>query len=199
MTATFLLVRHAAHGEIGRVLSGRAAGIALAEDGIAQARRLADRLKRDSIAVVLTSPIQRAAETAAILGDALCLPPKPVEAFTEIDFGAWTGRSFESLKDDPECRLWNEARSRARPPGGESIQEVQDRAVSALESMRRAYAGLAVVVVSHADVIRAALAHYLGLPLDNLLRFEISPASVSALAVGDWGGKVLIVNEVPAG
>ncbi len=199
MTATFLLVRHAAHEEIGRVLSGRAAGVALAEDGVAQARRLADRMKRESIAAVLTSPIQRAAETAAILGSALGLAPKPLEAFTEIDFGAWTGRSFDSLKDDPECRLWNEARSRARPPGGESIQEVQERAVSALESLRRAHAGLAVVVVSHADVIRAALAHYLGLPLDNLLRLEISPASVSTLAVGDWGGKVVTVNEVPAG
>nr|WP_205520635.1 histidine phosphatase family protein [Propylenella binzhouense] len=193
------LVRHAAHGDLGRVLSGRRAGIGLAEHGTEQARRLAHRLKRDPVAAIVTSPIERAAETAAIIGEALGVPPATDDAFTEVDFGAWTGRSFESLRDDPECRLWNEARSRARPPGGESIHEVQHRAVAALERLRAAYTGLAVVVVSHGDVIRAALAHYLGLPLDNLLRFEISPASLSALVVGDWGGKVLSVNEVPAG
>jgi ribonuclease H / adenosylcobalamin/alpha-ribazole phosphatase len=69
------------------------------------------------------------------------------------------------------------------------------RAVAGLESVAADHGDRAIAVVSHCDIIRGAIAHYLGLPLDNLLRFDIDPASVSRLVVGSWGARVMSVNE----
>ncbi|NOG69039.1 histidine phosphatase family protein [Roseicella sp. DB1501] len=194
MAATVFLVRHAVHDRVDHILCGRMPGVRLGEAGRAQAAALAARLATQRIGAVHASPLERAQETAAPLAARLGLPLRTEAAFAEIDVGEWTGVAFVALAADPRWRRWNEARGTARAPGGESMAEVQARAVAGIEDLRRAIPDGRVAVVSHADVIKAALAAFLGLSLDDIWRFEIAPASVSALAVWPGGGKVLGLN-----
>jgi probable phosphoglycerate mutase len=194
----FFLVRHAAHELVDRVLCGRMAGVHLGEEGRAQARRVAKRLAREQVAAIHTSPLERARETAAPIAEELHLTPDICEAIIEVDVGEWAGRDFATLQNDSRWVSWNDARSVNRPPGGESMLDVQARAVGHLEKVRRSLPDQGVVLVSHGDVIKAALLYCLGMPIDGYRLFDISPASISTLVIGDWGAKVLSMNEVPA-
>jgi broad specificity phosphatase PhoE len=191
VATTILLIRHAAHDSVDNILCGRMPDVRLGAVGRRHAHALAERLRRESVETVYTSPLERAQETAAVLG------PAPVmnNAMTEIDFGAWTGRSFTSLGSDPEWQRWNSERSTARAPGGESMAEAQDRAVREIASLGRRHDDGRIAIVSHCDVIRAVLLNSLGMSLDAWWRFEISPASISVLIVWAGGGKVLSMNE----
>lgn len=191
--ATVHLVRHGSHTEVGRILSGRS-DIGLSEQGRCQAQRLGERFGELEVGAIHVSPRTRAVETAGFISRALALPLQIDEAFDEIDFGAWTGKTFAELDDDPLWLRWNEARETARPPEGETMLDATRRAVQRLSEIA-AEATRAVVVVSHCDIIRGAIAHYLGLAQDRLLNFDVDPASVSRLSVGSWGGRVLSVNE----
>ncbi|GJD99672.1 phosphoglycerate mutase GpmB [Methylobacterium isbiliense] len=195
MTTTFYLVRHAAHGHLGRTLCGRMPGVSLGEEGRAQAEALAGRLAREDLAAIYASPLERAQETASPLAARTGLPLQTLPALNEIDFGEWSGRSFEELHGDPRWDGWNTARHVTRPPGGETILEAQARAVRGLEELRRAHGEARLALVSHADVIKLVLAYALGLAADAMGRFEVSPASVSVLVLGDWGAKVESLNE----
>ena len=117
-------------------------------------------------------------------------------ALDEIDFGDWTGKTFDTLAVDGQWAIWNSARGEALTPAGESMSAVQMRVVTFARNVALAHPGEAVALVSHCDVIRAALAGWLGLPLGNALNFDVDPASVSRVAVGDWGARVLSINEV---
>ncbi len=198
MTTTFFLVRHAAHDRVGTVLCGRMPGVTLGAPGKEQAQRLAHRFARETVASVQTSPLERAVETAEPIAARTGQPVEVCEAVTEIDFGSWSGVSFEVLAQSPGWAAWNTARFVSRPPDGETMLEAQARIVKAMERLRRAYPGRSVVLVSHSDVIKAALLYHLGLPLDAYSRFDIDPASISTLVVGDWGSKVIRMNEVAA-
>lgn len=199
LTATIFLIRHAAHAHLGQVLSGRMPGIALSADGARQAERLATSLSSARFAAVHTSPVQRARETAAAIVFARNVRPVVSEALDEIDFGGWTGKTFAELDGDDGWRRWNDARGSAVATDGESMAAARGRIVAHIDKIAQAFAGSAVAFVTHCDLIRAAVAHYLALPLDCLLNFDIDPASVSRLAVGDWGGRVLSVNETADG
>lgn len=196
MTTTFFLVRHAAHERVGAMLCGRIPGVTLGPQGRDQARRLAERFARETIASVQTSPLERARETAEPIASQADCALELNDAIVEIDFGAWSGRTFDDLSRDPGWTQWNAARGVGRPPGGETMLGAQARIVSAMERLREAYRERSVVLVSHADVIKAALLYHLGLPLDAHARFDVDPASISTLAVGDWGAKVIRLNEV---
>lgn len=191
-----MLVRHAAHSHLGSVLSGRTPGIALSSEGLSQADRLARRCAGITIDCLQTSPVQRARETAlAIAAGREGLKVDAVPELDELDFSDWSGRSFVELADDPQWHDWNGARATATAPGGESMAQAQARAWAHIEKTAAARAGQTIVMVSHCDIIRAVVAHVLGLSLDHILRFDIEPASISRLAVGPWGAKVLTLNE----
>ena len=194
----FFLVRHAAHELVDRVLCGRMPGVNLGEEGRAQAGRVAQRLARERVAAIHTSPLERARETAAPISEKLDLTPEICEAITEIDIGEWAGKDFVALQQDPHWASWNNARSVTRPPGGETMLEVQARVIEHLERVRGSHPDQGVVLVSHGDVIKACLLYCLCMPIDGYRLFDISPASISTLAIGDWGAKVLSMNEVPA-
>ena len=195
MTATILLIRHAAHEHLGRVLSGRAPGMGLSAMGERQASALSDRLAPLRLAAIEASPVQRARQTAEAIAGPRGMTVVEAPALDEVDFGAWTGKSFAALAGEPDWTIWNEARDLARAPGGETMAEAQARAVAHIEGLARAYADAAVAIVSHCDIIRGVIAHYLGLGLDRLLSFDVDPASISRIAVGAWGGRVLSINE----
>jgi len=190
-----LLARHAAHDEIGRVLSGRGDGAGLSAVGRAQATALADRLRRERPLALHVSPRRRARETAEALQVALDLPALVEPALDEIDFGAWTGRDFTTLSDDPAWRSWNEQRATARPPGGEAMHEAVSRVLRWSETLPHRHPGAAILAVSHADVIKATLLAHLGLTLDAHWRLDLDPASLSALELWPGGGRVRFVNE----
>lgn len=195
MTVTILLVRHAAHVELGRILSGRRSDVALSAAGLEQAAIVADLLGTKPLAAIYSSPRERAWYTARDIAEPHGLKVRADERLEEVDFGEWTGRSFAELEPDPGWQEWNSARSRARCPGGETMGEAVSRAVAWVEEAAAGHDGVTVAAVTHCDLIRGVIAHYLGLSLDNLLRFDVAPASVSRIEVGSWGGRVGSINE----
>ncbi|MBQ0824822.1 histidine phosphatase family protein [Microvirga terrae] len=198
MTTTFFLVRHAAHDRVGTVLCGRMPDVKLGSVGKGQAERLAQHLARNDVACICTGPLERALETAQPIASGLGQRLHVRDAITEIDFGRWTGMSFDALGQDPLWSSWNRSRSTSRPPEGETMLEAQTRIVGAMEQLRSLHPGRSVILVSHGDVIKAALLYHLGMPIDAYDRIDVEPASISTLVVGDWGSKVLRLNEVAA-
>jgi len=200
MATTFLLIRHAAHIHLDKLFSGRMPGVPLSETGRAQAARLGAALASEPIDQIVHSPLDRTSETAAAIAAARgsAVPVAAAAGLIEIDLGDWTGRSWQDFGDDPAWRAWNERRGSARIPGGETMGEAQARIVGCLAALAREADGRTVAVVSHSDMIRAAVAHVLELPLDRLLSFDVDVASVTRVVWGEWGARLLSLNERPA-
>lgn len=191
----FYFIRHAAIDGLGQRIAGRTAGVALNADGREQALRLARRLARESIDAVYASPQQRAMQTGEALARDLKLELRIANELDEIDFGDWTGKSYEELGALPEWRVFNQLHSSTSPPNGELLLEAQTRVVRFMAQLREQNAAKRIALVSHGDVIRVALAHQLGIPIDFLMRFEIGPASVSSVELHDHGPRVLWINS----
>jgi probable phosphoglycerate mutase len=117
------------------------------------------------------------------------------EALQEIDCGEWTGKAFDELHKDSRWKDWNDARAVTRLPGGEMMIEVQARIARYIESLRRLYESARLILVSHSDVIKAAILFHVGLSLDLFSRIEIAPGSISTLVIGDWGARLVSLNE----
>ena len=191
-----LLVRHGQTPTTGKLLPGRAPGLHLSETGQAQARAVAERLADAKVAAIYASPLERTRETAAPLAAALGMKVKLDKGLLEADIGDWTGQELKTVAKSPEWKIVHSYPSGFRFPGGESFVEMQTRIVSALDRLRRAHPGETIVAVSHADTIKAAVAHALGTHLDLFQRIVISPCSVTAISYGDGGPTVLSVNSV---
>lgn len=191
-----LLVRHGQTPTTGKILPGRASGLHLAEAGNSQARRVAERLAElPKVDAVYASPLERARETAAPIGRALGQRVRISKGLLECDFGDWTGGKLATLMKLPEWSTVQRSPSTFRFPNGESFTEMQTRMVGALDAIRAAHPGGTVVCVSHADPIKAAVAHAMGTHLDLFQRIVISTCSVSAIAYSGWGPVVLTVNS----
>lgn len=167
----------------------------LSPEGERQAAALARRMVRETLSEVHTSPRERAHATAEVIGAATRTPVQVVDALDEIDFGDWTGAAFTDLDGQRRWDEWNRHRSIARAPGGESMAEAAERIERHVHQLAQARAGARIAFVTHADMIRALVARVLGLSLDNLLRFEIDPASVSRIEAGPGHARVLGPNE----
>lgn len=194
-----LLVRHGTTPTTGKILPGRARGLHLAESGKEQARRAAERIAElGSIAAIYSSPLERARETAAPIAGALRKPVRIERGLLECDFGDWTGQSLRRLMKKPEWTTVQRAPSMFRFPDGESFVEMQTRMADAVDRIRRRHAGKTVVCVSHADPIKALVAHATGTPLDLFQRIVISTCSVTAIMYTDSSPIVLTVNSTGA-
>jgi probable phosphoglycerate mutase len=193
--ARFLLIRHATTDSVGKRLSGRTPGVPLNAEGQEQARELAARLAGLPVAAVYSSPIERAVQTAEPVAQQLGKEIIISDDFLEIDFGKWTNLEFSALHHDPQFQLFNSFRSSTRIPGGELMLEAQARIIAGLEKLRAQHPHETVAVVSHADLIKAAVAYYAGIHLDMFQRLEISPASVSVLEVYDETARILTINH----
>lgn len=191
---TFYIARHGDTDAMNTTLCGRMPGVALNETGRNRVRATASRLSSAGIRKVISSPVQRAAETAAILALALRTDVETCDDIAEMDFGVWTGRTFAELRADPAWKLYNTHRTIAPVPGGETFLEVQCRMVRGVEGLRASYPDSRLLLVSHGDPIKALVAHYLGLHLDRYERFEISPASVTVLQVAESRASLLALN-----
>jgi probable phosphoglycerate mutase len=191
-----LLVRHGQTPTTGKVLPGRASGLHLAEAGVQQAFAVAERIAEfPKIDAIYASPLERARETAAPIAKALKQRVKINKGLLECDFGDWTGEQLGTLMKKPEWSTVQRAPSSFRFPNGESFTEMQTRMVTALDNIRTAHPGGVVVCVSHADPIKAAVAHAMGTHLDLFQRIVIGTCSVSAIAYSAHGPIVLTVNS----
>ena len=169
-------------------------GVPLSALGQHQANRLAAYFASSAVTAVISSPVQRAQETAAPIAAALTLDIQTDAGFDEIDFGDWTGTTFANLETDHAWSAWNRLRSLAAPPGGEPMHHAQSRALAALSRCRAAYPDQQIVLVSHADIIRALLAPALGLSLDRLYRLSIDPGTISTLVLFDEDLRIERIN-----
>ncbi len=192
---TFLLIRHGENDLVGHAIAGRSSGIHLNDLGRQQAQRVAEALHDANISHIVSSPLERTRETAEPLAQKLGIQIEFSEALKEIDFGDWTGKKVSELDLLPEWKQWNTWRSIGRIPHGESMWEVQARVVGEIERLRRRFPAHKLALFSHGDPIRAAITYYLGMPLDMLLRLEISSASVTTLVVDDWHVRFHGIND----
>lgn len=192
---TFFLIRHASCNGLGRTLWGRTPEVCLNEKGKLQAERLANRFSGIRLRAIYSSPLERAVETAETIARTMSLEVIKSPAFEEINFGDWTGKSFETLSSDETWRRFNTHRSATRIPGGESFLEVQDRTVRELDALASQYGSASVAIVSHADVIKAAVGYFSATPIDLLERLEISPCSVSVIAMDGDTTRLLTINN----
>jgi len=192
---TVYLIRHGACESSHERLNGRGEGVPLTPEGRAQAEALASDLSSVPFHAIYASPLERTRETASPLAHACNLAVKILPEFHEVDYGDWTLKRFDELSALPDWNRFNVQRASTPIPSGESFLEIQARILRGFEKLRAEHPGQTVAVFSHCDVIRAAVAQVIGIPLDHLLRIEVHPASVSVLKLEDWGPKLLLLNR----
>ncbi len=190
-----VLVRHAVTAETGPVLSGRRPGIDLSEKGRQQAEAAAERLAGLPVTHVYASPLERCRQTADEIATRLGLPVEIMPELMEADYGEWSGQKITDLRSTPLWKLVQVTPSAVRFPGGESIREMQSRMISAAEEVVANHAGELVVLVSHADPIKALVAHFTGVHLDLFQRLFVSPASATVLRFGPVGAALVKLND----
>ena len=192
---TFFLVRHAVTADTGIRLTGWTEGVGLTDEGVRQAEIAADGLAHLDFEAVYSSPIDRTMQTARPIAKRHGLPVKARRGLGEIEYGKWTNRPLKSLM---KTKLWEQVLrtpSEVRFPDGESVREVQARAVGTLVDIAEEHPKGKVCCVSHGDVIKLIAAHYLGVHIDLYQRIVIGPASVSVIALGRMGPRVIALNN----
>jgi len=186
--ATILLVRHGENDWVKKHrLAGWLPGVHLNENGHRQARAAAERLAGLPLRAVYSSPVTRCMETAVYLAETHNLDVIPLDDVGEVRYGAWEGKKIKKLAREPLWRVVQFFPSRMRFPEGEALREVQFRAVQALEMLSARHKDATIAVVSHADLIKLVLAHYLGVHVDLFQRIAVSPGSVSIIDLPDNG------------
>jgi probable phosphoglycerate mutase len=195
---TLVLARHAVTAQTGPLLSGRAPGIDLSEEGQRQAAALGERLAGLPVVAVYASPIERTTQTAGAVAAHHGLEVRPLPGVLEADYGEWTGQKISDLAKTDLWTVVQRSPSRASFPGGESLAAMQARMVAALDALVADHPGDLVVVVSHADPIKAAIAHYTGVHLDLFQRIVVSPASVTAFHLSPTGVAMIKCNDTGA-
>jgi probable phosphoglycerate mutase len=194
-----VLIRHAPTDETGKRLTGRLPGVGLGTAGRDAAAATAAALAGLHFAAVYSSPVLRCKETARIVAAPHDLVPIPYRSLIEVDYGTWTGRTLGSLRRTKAWRELAAAPSRFRFPGGERLGEVAMRAVTACEELASVHPGETIALVAHGDVIKAALAHYLGSPVDLMDRITVDPASWSIVDLAPGGPpRVVTINHLAA-
>lgn len=194
MTTRFLLVRHATCAQTERILLGRSLDPPLDARGRAQARALARQLRGETPARIECSPRKRTRQTAHTIAATMHREVHIAPELDELDFGAWAGRSFADLEREPEWRLWNRERGRAQTPAGVTIADVQNSLMTGLSRLAHAHPDASVLLVTHAEIIRALLLHALHAPVDHWALYEIPPASVTRLT---WRDDALVAASPP--
>jgi probable phosphomutase (TIGR03848 family) len=194
-TTQLLLIRHGLTDWVGRRLPGWTPGVHLSKEGCQQTEALAQRLASLPIDAIYASPLERTVETAEAIAAPHGLSVQLRENLGEVRIGEWTGQSVEDLAQKEEWLAIQIYPSGVNIPGGETMHEMQARAVAELDAIRKAHPGATVAVVSHADVIKAAVAHYIGLHLDLFQRLVVYPASLTAFRFSKLGPRLVLFND----
>ena len=198
-----LLVRHGLTPTTGKDMPDAGPGLSLSEDGRRQAEETAQHIldmrpHLPALSALYTSPLARTRETAAIIAKALDLTPAEKPALRDCEMGEWAGAPLKDLARRPEWPTVINYPSGFRFPGGETISGMQFRTVETVRELVTTHTGSAIVVVSHADPIKAVLANALGIHLDLFQRIVVSPASVSGVSYSQARPSVLFLNWTPS-
>jgi broad specificity phosphatase PhoE len=196
MTRVFL-VRHGHTEAVGKRLSGRLPGFHLDPVGREEAARAAESLTHTPLEAVYSSPLERAVETARAIAAPHGLELELREALQELDFGEWSGLLIDELRGDEGFQRFNVHRGGNRAPGGEHGVEAQARMVRELSALRDRHPEGSIAVVGHADPLRAAVAHFVGIPLDLAHRLELAPGSITRLDLWPTGASLHYLNRSP--
>jgi broad specificity phosphatase PhoE len=183
---TVFLVRHGitAWHEENRVLGQR--DIPLSPAGVAQSEQVGATLGGVKLWEVLSSPLQRAIQTAEIIGRAAGIEVARDPRLIDMQAGKWTGMTYDEVAASEEYQKFIRQPESERIPGGESLDEVRRRAVSAVDqALRDSPSGDALAIVTHAGIIRVLLTHYMGSPPANYHRVRVSPGSITILSFAD--------------
>lgn len=192
---TILFIRHGTHGLLGKRFVARTPGVLLNEQGWKEAESVADRLAETPVAAIYSSPMERAMQTADPLAKRLSLEVQVREELNEIHIGEWSNMTMDELSLIPGWQQWHELRSCNNPPGGERMIDVQRRMVTLIEEIQARHNSETVALFSHGDPIRAALAYYLGIPIDFFNRINVDPGSISVLRLDDSRVQVTKLND----
>lgn len=191
-----LLIRHALNDWVGtRRLAGWTPGVHLNDEGRRQAEALARRLAGVELKAIYSSPLERTMETAQAIARPHGLPVHVREGIGEAHYGEWTGQKLDDLAETDLWRVVQVHPSGARFPGGEALQEMQARAVAEIDAIRAHHPEDTIAVVSHADVIKAIIAHYVGMHLDLFQRLAVGPASLNILVFSKMGPRLVRLND----
>ena len=194
MTILFM-IRHGHTDWADKKLAGWLPDVHLSESGVAQADALVERLAPVKLDAIFSSPLERTLETAAPLARARNLRVIRVPDLGEVKYGDWQGRPLSQLTRKKEWATVQHTPSLMRFPNGESIFEMQTRAVAATQRVAAENPKRTIALFSHGDVIKAVVAHYIGMPLDAFQRLTIAPASVTVLAVGPSFARLMRLND----
>lgn len=200
--ATVILVRHGrTTANVSGLLAGRTPGVELDEAGTGQAIRTAQRLAVVPLVAVVSSPLERCAQTARHILEAQTITPTSIvdDAITECDYGDWQGQLLSLLSLEELWAVVQAQPSAAIFPGGESLSTMQARSVGAIRRRDAALEaehgpGAVWVAVSHGDVIKSVLADALGMHLDLFQRITVAPASISIIRYGTMRPTVIAMN-----
>ena len=193
-----VLVRNATCPLMNSVLLGRNIDRPLDERGEGQARFVAQRLLTVPQLIVESSPRRRARHTAGIIASARDTTVRIVPQMDDLDFGSWSGQTFEALGADPQWRRWNKYRGVSRTPAGDSIRDVQERALAHFRKLLQAFEEQTIAIVTHAEVIRSVVLLAVRAPIEDYSRFEFSPASLTRLTFDGSQLRLESVNEQAA-
>jgi broad specificity phosphatase PhoE len=198
LRGTALLMRH---GETDWNREGRVMGrheVELNQLGRTQveaAARFAQTIKPD---LIVTSPLMRARQSAEIIAAELGgveIAEEPEIA--EVLYGRWEGLTYHELIEDEHYMRYRKAPLEHPTPGGETIAEVQARGVAAVTRMIEANTGRRVLFVSHGDIIRTVLCHFIGLELKYFHRIRVDNATFSALQINGNFAELKFLNLLP--
>jgi probable phosphomutase (TIGR03848 family) len=195
---TILLIRHGENDMVGKRLAGRLPNVHLNKHGKEQAQQVAEALCKAPIKAIYSSPLERAVETAEPLAQALGLPVNIAPGVVELEYGEWTGKTLKQLNRYKLWKVVQEKPSEMRFPNGESFLEVQARVVEEIQRIAAAHDEKDLVAIfSHGDIIRLAVAYFLGMPMDVFQRLGANPASISVISIDKKGRPfVAHVNQV---
>jgi probable phosphoglycerate mutase len=177
------------------VLLGRSIDMPLDERGEGQARVVATRLLAIPDLVIESSPRRRARHTAGIIAAQRDTTVRVVPQMDAVDFGNWSGQSFQALAADPQWQRWNRYRAVARTPAGDSIRDVQARALAHFRKLEHTFDQQTIAIVTHAEVIRSVVLLALQAPISDYVRFEIGAASMTRLTIAGTQLRLESINE----
>jgi probable phosphoglycerate mutase len=191
----FWIIRSAAHAWLDQALVGRAPGVRLNRAGSDQARNIGRALAFAPVAAVYSSPLERALETVQPFASSRHLPVKTDDGLHEVDFGEWTGATYDELADDPQWHVWKSGKPWATTLGGETLEEVQERIIDCMERLSERHPGEHVIIVSHGEVIRCALSWHLGGGLEHRTNIEFGPGAVALLELWPGAAHLLAMRQ----
>lgn len=193
---TILFIRHGENEWThSHKLAGRTPEVHLNEYGRQQAEALGQRLAKTEFSAIYASPLERTMETAQAIARHHNLEIVPRPGMLEVDYGEWTGAEVKKLSKQKSWATIQFYPSGAGFPGGESMYAMQTRFVHEINQIVAQHPGQTIAMVGHADLIKAAVAHYLGVHFDLFQRIVISTGSITAISFTDMGPRVLMVND----